>query len=271
MESLEPLDTKPLTIESLQEFKPGKFVQSSNLKDFIVGNYNLDNNKEYTFDGKELEMIEKFAGRNLDLTNNAILSFVGNGWRKPIQRSFDECRYTPGISIDTCNDRKSSELTREKTSVIKNGRSHKATKIKKDIMVFNEFVNYLERFGFLSPDEYTYKVISSPDELEKLTGSSTLYVTSQVHTGKLFIIFDKNKDVRIVFVIYEDKDGEEIKKRRVFIEVISTYKIEDALKKLHMKAGRRFSRKYKKLNKRIKSSKRSYRKPKPRRTRRQHK
>jgi hypothetical protein len=139
-------------------------------------------------------------------------------------------------------------------------------------------VNFLKEKGYLSPDgpTYTYKVISSPDELEKLTGSSTLYVTSQVHTGKLFIIFDKDNNVNTAFVIYEDKDKDvkETKKRRVFILVndrISIWKqINDALNP-PMKAGRRFSRKYKKLNKRIKSSKRSYRKPKSRRTRRQHK
>ena len=278
MESLDPLvplDTsKQLTIESLQQFRPGKIVQSSNLKDFIVGNYKLDVDGNYTFDGKELEMIKKFVGlKPLDLTDNAISNFVGTGWRKPINRSYDECINTPGANRTKCYNSKLSAETSEYKSAIKNGRPQKATKIKKDIRVFNEFVNFLDELGYFRPDRanYTYKVISSPDELVKLTGSRTLYVTSEVHTGKLFIIFDEKNDVSIVFVIYEDKDGEEIKKKRVFIEVIFKDEITNALKKTPMNGGRRFSRKYKKLNKRIKSSKRSYRKPKSRRTRRQRK
>lgn len=293
MESLDPLvplDTsKQLTIESLQEFKPGSFVKSSNLKDFIVGNYNLDytkydNGKEstgqigYTFDGKELEMIKLING----WTPETAVKLIKDSWHtytnKTIKRSYDNCMINS--DYDTCRRHESKEQKSEYKSLFKTTISEGAKRIKKHIKVFDEFVDFLKENKYfpVSLDgptyTYTYKVISSPDELLKLTGSGTLHVTSLVHTGKLFIIFDKDNKVKTAFVIYEDKDGEETKKRRVFIEVDNKNFIWNQINVAlnpPMNGGRRFSRKYKKLNKRIKSSKRSYRKPKSRRTRRQRK
>lgn len=190
------------------------------------------------------------------------------------------------LTIDSLNAFKPGQLVqsrqlkdvivdKDKDMLVKMNSVWKVEDGKKLIMVFTEFVESLGPF-LSDPIPYTYKVISEPTELERLTGSRTLFIQSPNHTGKLFIIFDEGKVVG-PYVIYEDKDKDNLKpndKKRVFILVERPEiqeKISNALSPSRQPTGggRRLSRKYKKSNKRIKSSKRSYRKPKSRRNRRQ--
>ncbi len=124
-------------------------------------------------------------------------------------------------------------------------------------MIFTEFIKYLKDpmfYTFLPETRYSYKVIDDEDEIKKLTSLNDSLINVNTQIAKLLIIFF-NSDIKSIFVIYEDRNGDKSNKRRVFLRVTNYEMTENIKNKLNTVGGRRSDhKKHKKSAKRIKHS-----------------
>lgn len=120
-------------------------------------------------------------------------------------------------------------------------------------LTLGELITYIKDILDNKTQQYMYKVIDYPPIKDLVKSVST----ENPKTARLFIIFKTSNGMlvledELLFVIYEDKDGENLKKRRVFLHVTNPDMIESIKKHPQSGGRRRSSRKnYKKSPKRV--------------------
>ena len=219
-------DVKVLTLQSLEtDFKPAWTVNSGQLKNII-------RNTEPVM----LNAIKKPLAFHPSIESEPDRNFAGNS------ESNDNTRYEAHLAnIARWESRERGRIEANNQILWWFNRS----------LTFGELITYIKDILANKTQQYMYKVIDYPPIKDLVKSVST----ENPKTARLFIIFKTSNEVledALSFVIYEDKDGENLKKRRVFLHVTNLDMIESIKKHPQSGGRRRSSRKnYKKSPKRV--------------------